>query len=222
MTKIYIIRHCEATGNAKRLFQGATDCDISDLGAVQLEFLRKRFSDIPLDRVFSSPLIRARKTAHAVADDKGLPVELCEDLKELNGGIVEGKPFAETFKAIPGLADTWDNHPQDFAPEGGEPMRHAYERIWNAVLSLARENQGKTIAAATHGGVTRCLLCRLTKGSIEQLKDVPWTENTAVTLIEFDESLNPMLRFSNDHSHIPDEYMPKRTRLSNFMKGSRT
>lgn len=222
MTKIYIIRHCEATGNAKRLFQGATDCDVSELGKKQLEFLRGRFSSVPLDRVYSSPLIRAQKTAHAVADQKDLPVELCDGLRELNGGVVEGKPFRETFAAIPGLADAWDNHPQDFAPEGGETMRHAYERIWDTVLSLVRDNPGKTIAAATHGGVTRCLLCRLTKGTIEQLKDVPWTENTAVTLIEFDETLKPTLRFSNDHSHVPDQYMPKRTRLSSFMKGNRT
>ena len=63
MTKIYVVRHCEALGNVMRIFQGSTDLDISELGAKQLEFLRKRFKNIELDRVISSPLLRARKTA---------------------------------------------------------------------------------------------------------------------------------------------------------------
>ena len=50
MTKIYIVRHCEAIGNVKRIFQGSTDLDISETGAKQLEYLKKRFADIPLDR----------------------------------------------------------------------------------------------------------------------------------------------------------------------------
>ena len=218
MTRMYVIRHCEAMGNQKRLFQGSTDCDISEIGAKQLEFLKERFASIHLDRVYSSPLIRAQKTAHAIADEKGIPVEVRENLKEIDGGIVEGKPFLETFNAIPGLADTWDNHPQDFAPEGGEPMRHAYERIWTEVQELIAQSGGKTIAVTSHGGIIRNLICRLMYGTIERLKDVPWSENTAVTLIEFDDAMNFKICFSNDHYHVPEEYMPKRTRLSSFMQ----
>ena len=52
MTRLYLIRHCEALGNAKRLFQGSTDLDISEMGAKQLEYLKERFSKIPLDCVY--------------------------------------------------------------------------------------------------------------------------------------------------------------------------
>ena len=63
MTSIYIVRHCEALGNVMRIFQGLTDLDISENGAKQLEYLKERFSGIQLDKVYSSPLIRTRKTA---------------------------------------------------------------------------------------------------------------------------------------------------------------
>ena len=36
MTEIYIVRHCEAQGNLKRLFQGVSDFDITETGAKQL------------------------------------------------------------------------------------------------------------------------------------------------------------------------------------------
>lgn len=220
MTEIYMVRHCEAMGNVKRLFQGSSDFDISETGAKQLEYLKNRFKDISLDKVYTSPLIRARKTALAVIGDRVLKPIDEKGLIELDGGIVEGKPFIETFNSIPGLADTWDNHPQDFAPEGGEKMRDAYERIWNTVKKIAAENTGKTVACTTHGGVTRCLLCRLLKGDITKLSEMPWSENTAVTLIRFDDNLNPEVVFYNNTAHLPEELIPKRSRLSSFMGGN--
>lgn len=206
-------------GNVKRIFQGSTDLDISETGAKQLECLKKRFIGTEIDSVFSSPLLRAMKTAHAVADPKGLTVIPIDGFAEIHGGTVEGKPFAETFAAMPELADAWDNHPEDFAPEGGEPMRDAYERIWNTVLGIVEKNKGKSIAVATHGGVLRCLNCRLLHGDITHLKDTPWCDNTGVNLIEFDGDLNPQVKYINDISHLPEELIVKRTRLSQFMKG---
>lgn len=213
MTYIYLVRHCEAMGNHKRLFQGSTDSDVSEIGFKQLEYLKKRFKSIHLDAVFSSPLIRAQKTAEAVAYGKDLEIITRKNLSELHGGVVEGKPFVEAFNAIPGLADAWNYHPQDFAPQGGEAMRDAYVRIYDEVIALAHMNRGKTIAAATHGGVLRCLTCRILYNDITRLKDVPWHENTAVTLIKVDDNDNIGIEFFNDYSHVPQEYMPKRNRI---------
>lgn len=220
MTKMYIIRHCEAMGNVLRVFQGSSDLDISELGKVQLKYLEERFNAIPLDRIYSSPLKRAIKTAQAVAGVKNIEIEVREGLKELYGGVVEGKPFVEAFNAVPGLADTWDNHPQDFAPEGGETMRHAYDRIWNTVKLIAEQNPDKTVALTSHGGVIRCLMCRLLKGDINELKNIEWCENTGVTLIEFDDSLKPSVVFFNDCSHLPEEFVNRKSRLASFMKGN--
>lgn len=218
LTKIYFVRHCEAEGNLKRLFQGVSDFDISETGAKQLEFLRKKFEKIEVDKVYSSPLIRAYKTAIAVKGDKDIEIEKCNGLIELDGGIVEGKPFAETFGSMPYLADAWDNHPEDFHPEGGESMRTAYERIYKTVLEIAHNNRGKTVACTTHGGVTRCLLCRIMYNDIKQLKNTPWADNTAIALINVNDDDTLSLEFFNNTEHLPDEYLPKRTRLSAFMK----
>lgn len=213
MTYIYLIRHCEAMGNLKRVFQGSTDCDISETGAKQLEYLKERFKNIRLDAIYSSPLIRARKTAEAAAFGKGLEIITRQNLTELNGGVLEGRPFQEAFNSIAGLADTWNNHPQDFAPEGGEAMRNAYVRIYDEITELVRINRDKTVAAVSHGGVLRCLMCRVLYNDINRLKDVPWCENTAVTLLKIDDSDKIGVEFFNDYSHVPPEYMPKRSRI---------
>lgn len=218
MTKIYVVRHCEAAGNQKRLFQGSTDCDITELGVRQLEFLSERFKNIPIDSIYTSPLVRARKTAEAIRAERDIRIIDLQGLAEIHGGIVEGKPFLETFKSSPELAEIWNNHPEDFAPEGGEPMRDAYKRIWDTVLSIVQENKGKTVALATHGGVIRCLNCRLLYGTVSRLKDTSWCENTSVSLVTFDDNLGGTLKYMNDHSHLPDEFLPKRSRLAEVGK----
>lgn len=218
MTRVYVIRHCEAQGNVKRIFQGRTDCDVSETGEKQLEFLKNRFKGVELDAVYSSPLIRAYKTAQSVAADKELTVIKENGLAEVDGGVIDGRPFAEVFAEHSALAELWDEHPEDFAPENGEPMRVAYERIWKAVLGIAEQNKGKTVAAASHGGVIRCLACRLLYGDITRLKDTGWADNTAVTLIEFDDAMNARIIYKYDSSHLPPELIPKRNRLSSSFK----
>lgn len=218
MTEIYVVRHCEAAGNHERIFQGSTDCDITNIGKMQLELLKKRFEKISLDKIYTSPLVRARKTAEALKGNRDIQIVQLPELTEIHGGIIEGKPFMESFKKMPALAEVWDNHPQDFAPEGGEPMRNAYERILNAVLRIVRENAGKTVAIATHGGVIRCLNCRLLYKTVDRLKDTPWCENTGITLIEFEDDMNTRVRFMNDTSHLPEELLPKRSRIAEVAK----
>ncbi len=219
MTKIYFVRHCEALGNVMRIFQGSTDLDISPDGKKQLEYLEKRFDNVYIDKIYSSPLIRAQKTAEAIKGNKNCEIVLLKELAELHGGVVEGRKFVEAFNSIPGLADAWDNHPQDFAPPEGESMRHAYERIWDTIQYIIKTNKGKTIACSSHGGVTRCLTCRLLKNDINKLKDIPWSENTAVMLLEADDNMNITVKYYNDVSHLPKELVPNsRSRLSTQMK----
>lgn len=220
MTKIYFVRHCEAMGNLDRIFQGVTDTDISELGQKQLECLKTRFADIKLDKIYSSPLKRAYKTALAVKGDKKVCIEKVKGLIELNGGSVEGKKFADTFKAFPDLADAWDNHPEDFAPKGGERMASGYERIWNTFRYIAKISKGQTVACTSHGGIIRCLLCRLIHNDIHQLKNVGWSENTAVSLFEVDDNMNVTVSFINDVSHLPKELLPERSRLSGVLTGA--
>ena len=217
LTKIYFVRHCEATGNVAQVFQGVSDTDITDLGAKQLEFLKKRFENIPLDTVYSSPLKRAYKTALALKNNRDIEIIEHKGLIELNGGIVEGKPIKETFEKMPELADAWQNHPEDFAPQNGESMRHAYERIYNTFLEIAKKNPGKTVACATHGGVIRCLLCKLLSDDIHNLKNITLADNTAVALLIVDGD-DVTVQFYNDASHVLQEFLPKKSRASEFMK----
>lgn len=205
MTKIYVVRHCEAEGNVRRMFQGLTNLDITELGAKQLEALSKRFEDIHIDRVLSSPLTRALKTGLAVIGNKNITLETDDELIELNGGVIEGKTYAQIYKEFPDFEEMWANHSQDFAPQGGETMKDAYTRISNAFFRIAKENKGKTVALSTHGGVIRCLLSRLLFNDINRINELNFSGNTAITLVEVNDDLSYKVKFYNNTDHLSDD-----------------
>lgn len=213
MTKIYIVRHCEAAGNIDRVFHGLTDSNISENGQKQLDCLSLRFKDIKLDAVYASPLKRTRLTAGAVNKYHGLPIKIDPSLIEINGGVIEGLPWKELPVKYPEYAKQWNLAPHEFAPEGGESMLEVYQRGFDSVRNIAQQNPGKTVAVASHGCVIRNIICRAMNLEIDNLNTVEWCDNTGVTLLQFDNELNCSLEFFNDISHLSEG-------LSTFAKQS--
>ncbi len=220
MVTMYVVRHCEAEGNSLKIYQGHIDLGITKAGEKQLEKLGERFENIHIDKVYSSPLKRARKTAAAIADKKGLPIIDNEGLIELYGGDFEGMKFATIFSDYANYESIWQNNPQDFCAPNGESMRALYTRVWNAVLDISKENEGKTLVLASHGGAVRNLICKVLYDDIERLGEVPWSENTAVTKIIIENGA-PRIEFMNDVSHLPEDYLPKNSRMDSLMEAEK-
>lgn len=204
-TKILIIRHCEAWGNVDRVFNGHYDSDITENGERQLERLAQRMQNVHFDVLYSSPLLRARKTAAAANSGKNLPINIEKGLIEINGGVWECKHWKDFPTLFPKDSEAWNLHPWDFAPEGGEAMRALYERISKTVTALAEANRGKTICCVSHGCALRNLLCYAKGWPIERLNDVQWCDNTGLSVLELDDSGRLTLKTENDASHLTEK-----------------
>ena len=205
MTKVIIVRHCEAMGNDIRVFQGITDADITENGQKQLDVLAEHFKNIHFDAIYSSPLIRAQKTAAAVNFYHNLPIFLNSDLIEVNAGKMEGVAWAELTEKFPEQGYFWSKEPWNFAAPEGDTMLEVYERIWRGISKIVKENPNKTVVAVSHGCAIRTLLCRLLGYPLERINEVEWCDNTGITIINFEPDLIPDLIIQNDNSHLCDE-----------------
>ena len=205
MLKIYFVRHAEAMGNVQKFFQGRIDTEVSEKGKFQLELLAERFREIPIERIYSSPLKRTAATAEAVNKHHNLPIIYDDGLVEINGGIWEGRQVDELAKLYPAETEIWQNKMEDFFIEGGEKMTEVFERMKITVGKIAAENQGRTIAVVSHGCALRNYLCHASGWGIEKIRDTGWSDNTAVSLVEYDDSLTPKIVFMNDSSHLTGE-----------------
>lgn len=67
---IYLIRHGETDWNRMKKLQGTTDIPLNAYGIELAEKTAEGLKDVPFDRIYTSPLIRARKTAEIIRGDR--------------------------------------------------------------------------------------------------------------------------------------------------------
>lgn len=204
VTKLYIIRHCQSAGNAGGRFQGRFDSPVSEMGEKQLELLSLRFRNEHLDAIYSSPLIRAYRTAEAVNKYHGLPIHKDDGLMEIDVGEMENKLLPDIAKEYPQFAANWDQAPDLCVFPGGETMEQVYRRAQDTIRRIIAENQGKVVAVTTHGGFIKNLNALVEQGSIQGLRKGKVFGNTSVSTLLCEDG---RLRWEsvNDMFHLPEE-----------------
>lgn len=200
MTNIYLIRHCEAEGNVFRRCHGWYDADITARGARQSELVAERLCGEPIEKIYSSDLYRARRTAMPLARMKGLGIIPVQGLREINLGFWEDKMWGELPLEYPEQFGYWEREPFRCVPEGGESVRRVGERMYATIARLAEENEGKTIACFSHGAAARSFLCLALAKPLEEIKTLGWCENTAVSRLTYDgERFRVVYYYSDEH-----------------------
>ncbi|MBR5943288.1 MAG: Holliday junction resolvase RuvX [Clostridia bacterium] len=204
-TRVYLIRHAQAEGNLTRRFHGVTDADLTPTGEKQLEYLKKRCAEYRFDAAYSSPLKRAKKTALAAIGDRDLELNTDPCLLEMNIGALEDVPYAELPVRFAEDFRLWTNEPHRFKAPGGETMEQVRDRIYNGFMDIVRKNAGKSILVVSHGCAMRALLCALKGIDFDKIGTIPWCDNTAVYVIDFDDDFKPTFLLDADVSHLPEE-----------------
>ena len=202
VTTVYIIRHCEAEGNLTGVFQGSTNFDISKKGEKQLEKLAERCKDINFDIVYSSPLVRARKTAQAAIKFSKAEIIIDNGLAEINGGDMECKPWTKLNELFPDEYTLWNNCFHKFSAPGGEAVLDVYNRMIKTFKNTTYMNKSKTIGIFSHGCAIRILMCYIKGIPLERIDEVKWADNTSITRIDIDNYGKMTIVYENDYAHI--------------------
>ena len=202
MTKIIIVRHCQAEGNLKRFFQGSIDTDITELGEKQIEKVAELLSGEPIEVMYSSPKKRAMKTAEGINIYHKLPIKTDDEIVEIDAGDWEGVLLTDIEKIYPEQMDNWRNDPAKFHAPNGESMAEVYERVKKALLRIVSENKDKTICIVSHGCAIKNMMCFAHGWEVEDIKGVPLGTNTSVNVVEFDDDFNPKILIENYTKHI--------------------
>ncbi|MBQ6539977.1 MAG: GNAT family N-acetyltransferase [Oscillospiraceae bacterium] len=203
MTTVYLVRHAEAEGNLYRRIHGWYDSRVTSNGLKQLELLKERFTDIHLDAVYSSDLLRARLTAGAVSYGPKLPVMTTDRLREVNMGVWEDKTWGEIITNEKEQYLNFFASPDKWNVDGCEHFFDLQDRMEETVTSLAADCDGGTIALVTHGCAIRSFLARIKNVAPENIRQVPYSDNTGITILKVKGSRIELIT-QNDASHIPD------------------
>jgi len=147
--EVWLVRHGETEWSRDGRHTGVTDLPLTPKGEEQARLLRDRLSGASLDRVVSSPLERAQRTAELA----GLNVdEVDADLHEWRYGEYEGVSTPQIRETVPDWT-VW-THPSP----GGESGAEVAARC-DRVIARCRERGGRTLLVA-HGHLLRVLTAR--------------------------------------------------------------
>ena len=178
-TTLYFVRHGESEANAERRYAGQTDSPLTERGRRQAEAVAAALRVVPLDRVVSSDLSRARDTAAVIAREHGLALEVFPELREVDVGEAAGRPILRR-------TDNFDAAGRFVQWPGGESLEHVASRVTSAVERIVAASPGKTVCIVGHGGVTRILVSHFL-GLLPRLYEhATTTENTSVTIVRTD------------------------------------
>ncbi len=184
--KLILVRHGESKSNEDNRFTGQRDIPLSALGERQAENLKGYIlKNYQIDRIYSSSLIRAYNTIKPIAEVLNLPITKVPELKEIDGGKWEEKTMEDIEGAYPADYALWKENVGLARCTGGESMTDVKNRAVAALKKIAEENEGKIVLIGTHAGVLRALECYFKGISFEEMKNVPWQANTAVSVLEY-------------------------------------
>lgn len=182
---LYLIRHGETEWNVKKLIQGQKDIPLNEKGRKQAEKLAEKLIKIKFDAVFSSDLIRAKKTAEIIFLEKKLAVQTTKALRERYFGKFQGQSFGEEKnKNLLELINKLKSETQ-FAKNEIEDDESIIGRLFTFLREIAVAYQGKTVLVVTHGGPIRTLLIHLGWGTYENLSE-GHINNLAYVILESD------------------------------------
>ena len=201
-TKFIIVRHGESEGNSRHIILGHTDWDLTDLGREQAECACKALTDVLIDAVYSSDLIRAYNTVLPMAKARGLEVTPVRGLREIYLGRWEGMRVDDVIEQYGEMFTVdWREHFGTFTPPCGECAVDLGKRIADTLAAIGDANPGKTILIGTHAAAIRTFWGRINRVPPEKLSATyPFPNNASFTEVEYSDGVFVPLRFSvSDH-----------------------
>jgi ribonuclease H / adenosylcobalamin/alpha-ribazole phosphatase len=151
-TQLIFLRHGQTAHTVDKRFSGSGGDDpaLSELGQQQAQaaaqYLARRGG---IDAIVSSPMVRTRQTAAAVAETLGLDVKVEKGWVECSFGDWDGHTFAEVQQKWPDALNEWMGS-TTVAPPGGESFDACARRARSARDGLLAAYPGKTVLVVTH------------------------------------------------------------------------
>ena len=144
---LYIIRHGKTDQNSKMLMQGRSDHPLNETGFAQAEEAAERFAKmgVKIDKVYTSPLIRAVQTAEKIAPDAEMTVD--ERLIEMDYGPYEGMDLQNPAPEVMAFFMDFAGTP---APEGMEQLGSVVKRLGEFLEEIHEEALRGNVLLSTH------------------------------------------------------------------------
>ncbi len=173
MAYLVLVRHGESEWNAKGLWTGWTDVNLSENGREEAKKAGESLHDIHFDYAYTSALKRAQQTLLEIQNVLGTNIIPTADkaLNERSYGDFTGKNKWEVKEQVGEEEFQRIRRSWDYPPANGESLKMVYERVlpYYQTEIEPKLKEGKNVIIAAHGNSLRALIKYLENVSDEDI-----------------------------------------------------
>lgn len=171
---IYLVRHGTTDWNEKGIIQGQLDIPLAKIGEEQAKIVAQELKNVHFDAVFSSDLMRTKRTAEIITLEKNLAIQTTKLLRERHYGEFQGKVYAARQAYNVFVAALNDEERFSHKSHGVESDEEIVTRLITFLRETAiiHKNKSstepvldKTVLVSTHGDIIHKFLIHLGFGT---------------------------------------------------------
>ena len=200
--KFYFVRHGETDWNVRKKIQGKTDVPLNETGLAQARILAEKLVEekYEIDRIYTSPQVRAKVTAETAAEALGKECVVLSDLAEMNMGLWEGDNWEHIEEIYEDRYYFWNSNRRYVRTPYGESYNDLLKRVFLALEYIMEQEDGNVLVLS-HSAILlsmRCYLAGLCMDDETMLKFR--TKNTELVEIDAEEIKQAIERFQREEA----------------------
>ena len=161
MTRIYLVRHGQTAWNKEEIFRGRTDVPLNETGLREAQLAGDYFREMEVHAIYSSPLLRAWKTAQKIAEVQRLEVRSLQGITDMCFGEWEGQSLKDVQEKDGQRFQQWKDEPHLVKIPGGETLDEVRDRAMAVLEKTIQSHSGKTVLFVSHRVVNKVILCSI-------------------------------------------------------------
>lgn len=181
--ELTVIRHGETAWNSEGRVQGFSDIDLSDTGILQARHLALALQGASVSAIYTSPLLRAVRTARIINEYHCAPLFTEPGLMEMDQGRFEGLTYPELLACEKGFLRRWLSDPASVQMPGGESFSDVQRRAWPVIEGILAKSENALVIS--HNFTIASILCKIKDISLSRFREV-CVDTASRTVIRFE------------------------------------
>ena len=206
MKTLILVRHGSTKAVDQKIIQGRADNPLNENGLRQIGETADYLKAVPARHLYSSPLKRCLQTAQAIAANLNLePIPLA-GLKEMDFGLLEGKPYEESINLITSpMVRFIRRYYRDFIRLiSVESASHFNSRVMAAWQQILDENHNEISIVVGHSFVFSSIFVNYFGRNFPKGMRYYSMHPCSISEIEFNDSGQARLVRMNDVAHLSE------------------
>ena len=196
MKSIFLIRHGITDSNKNRVYAGWSDEHLLNEGISDIELVGTRLESFKIEKIFSSPIQRAKETAKLLSLYLNVNFEIADEFVEMRMGPWEGLSQKEVGIQFPSEWILWNTFPSQLRLPGRETLEELCTRALQGIMKLVLDNRFSRTLVVTHVAIIRVLFIHFNNLDMNSYRmiNVP---NVSVFKIEFSDNMGRITKLTS-------------------------